>query len=199
MGTQPIRSPQGDKQRPRAARPSQQEGFECQWPDQIEAGRSQSGAHGEFVGSGDGAGQEEICQVRTGNQQYEPGQAEQHCNDNATALVTVRGQQIYAAPAAPNIVLCKVGGKSVAKGQDKSFPLRHGNRSGAPADDVYPLTATGGAFAVSEAERAENADLSDYLIVVGPRGQDANDFVGFAFNANGSADDVRCTAEMVLP
>src|SRR5688572_1967509 len=90
-------------------------------------------------------------------------------------------------------------GESRTEGRDEGVGLRGGNAVAATADQIEPLVIARGGLRGGETERTEEIDVADQAAVVGPGGKDADDFMGFALNAEGAADDVGGAGEASLP
>ena len=188
-----------DLERIGARSQGQQQGLEKQGAQQLGTRGAEGGAHGELAGSGHGAGEQEVRQVGAGDEQHEPGEADQHA-ENARAVVGCHGDvERKGAPDCSGVDGGKVGSEATTKVGDEAVALRAGEGAGATPDEAEPGGATVGRFLFAQTEWAEDVERTQVAPVVQGGGQHAHDLVAFAVDADGAADDVAVTPETILP
>jgi hypothetical protein len=195
----PVVEPQSDENGADAAGEGQQQGLDDQGTQQLGGRGTEGGTHGELACAGHRAGELEIREIGAGDEQHETGEADQHAENDRAVFAGHEGLEREGAPGAFGVGGGKIRGEAATEVGDEGVGLRVREGAGATPHETNPSGSAIRDFLVGQAEWPEKIERTQMAPVVDGRGQHADDFVGFAVDANDATNDVGVASEAVLP
>src|SRR5436190_3748415 len=195
----PIGGPLCDENGAGASSHSQEQGLCDQRPQQLHARCAHRGSDGKFPGARHRPGQQEVRQIGASDQQHETRQADEHRQGHENSFGKGRAVEGDRLPGAPGVYFGKVSSEARAEVGDKGSPFRLRELVGAASDRTHgDAAAVGGHFLV-KCEWTKEIVRTEVTPVIEPRGQNADDLVRFAIDADNATNDIVFAAEALLP
>ena len=190
----PVVGPDGNQNAEAAASGREETALGEKRLDQLGAGGAQRAADGEFTRPGDGPREQQVRQVRTGDQQHEAGQADEQEDDLLAGALEGGGKR----HGAQRVVLVFFRIAFGETGGDRGEPGR-GLGGGYPltiaSDDIVGVILPAAEFLRRQGERPVDFGRVEGSWIAGRRRGHANDLVRLAVQPHGAADHAPVTAE----
>jgi hypothetical protein len=158
-----------------------------------------SAAHRELAGAAHGTGEQEVREVRAGDRQHQPGEAEDHSQD-CRCVVRQHGLvDLQRAPARSLVKARMFAGQPLPDRRDEALGVGLVDAIAPPADEPQPQRRAIGGLRLTQPERAVEIVGSEVAPVADLGRQHPDHGVRLAVGAQRPPDHRRVAAEAALP